>query len=196
LVNDSQAERDLTTWLSRGDPAAVEELFARYFRQVYSVVYHAVGRDRTTAEDITQDTFLSAARAAGRFRGQSKPYTWLLGIAHHKISDYYRKKGRSRRYEIRSLEAADSKSEILPDNSNPIQERLESAETGALVTRVLGELPYHYRTVLIYKYVEEMSVKEISEVMKRSPKSVEALLTRARSILKKEMEDLSEGKKE
>ena len=118
---DNSEEHEFSERLQSGDPGAVEELFTRYLRQVYSVVFHAVSQDHHTAEDITQETFLSAVRSAGRFKGKSKPYTWLLSIAHHKIADYYRKLGRERRYETVSLDSCNSERDTIADASDSSQ---------------------------------------------------------------------------
>ncbi len=190
---DDREERELSERLQNGNPRAVEELFNTYFRQVYSVIFHAVGRDRSAAEDVTQETFLSAARSVGNYKGKSKPYTWLLSIAHHKIADYYRKLGREHHYETISLESSAGTRDEIPDGSEPTHSHLEAAEAKDIVSQALVKLPYHYREVLVYKYVEEMSVKEISRIMGRSPKSVEALLSRARDILRSELGKMSEG---
>jgi RNA polymerase sigma-70 factor (ECF subfamily) len=98
-------------------------------------------------------------------------YTWLVGIANHKIADHFRHL-ENERIHINQV--------VLntPDNN-------EAEKTPAIdFEKILASLPVHYRQVLLLKYVEEMPVVEISKVMKRSPKSVEGLLSRARSVLK------------
>jgi len=190
---DDREEHQLSERLQNGNPEAVEELFNNYFHQVYSIIFHAVGWDRSTAEDVTQETFLSAVRSVGNYKGKSKPYTWLLSIAHHKIADYYRWLGRERHYKTVSLESFVGTRGEIPDGSEPTHSHLEVAEAKDIVTRALVKLPYRYREVLVYKYVEEMSVKQISQIMGRSPKSVEALLSRARNILKSKLDKVNEG---
>jgi RNA polymerase sigma-70 factor (ECF subfamily) len=70
---------------------------------------------------------------------------------------------------------------------------IESAETRQVVNEALAKLPWDYRQVLILKYVEEMSVLEISQIMDRSPKSIEGLLTRSRKALQTHLSGLREG---
>ncbi len=70
---------------------------------------------------------------------------------------------------------------------------IESAETRQVVNEALAKLPWDYRQVLILKYVEEMSVQEISQIMDRSPKSIEGLLTRSRKALQAQLEGVREG---
>ena len=70
---------------------------------------------------------------------------------------------------------------------------IESAETRQVVNEALAKLPWDYRQVLILKYVEEMSVQEIGQIMDRSPKSIEGLLTRSRKALQTQLKGLREG---
>ena len=70
---------------------------------------------------------------------------------------------------------------------------IESAETRQVVNEALAKLPWDYRQVLILKYVEELSVQEISQIMDRSPKSIEGLLTRSRKALQTDLAGLREG---
>jgi RNA polymerase sigma-70 factor (ECF subfamily) len=62
-----------------------------------------------------------------------------------------------------------------------------------VVNEALTKLPCDYRQVLILKYVEELSVQEISQIMDRSPKSIEGLLTRSRKALQTQLAGLREG---
>src|SRR5512138_546146 len=91
-----QGEAVLAAKISAGEADAFNELFLIYFDRLYSLVFHEIGRDQTIAEDIVQETFLSALKSAKNFKGNSQVYTWLVGIAHHKIADYYRHLKRER----------------------------------------------------------------------------------------------------
>jgi len=151
----------------------------RYVDRLYSLVFYQVGRNKDIAEDIVQETFLAAVNSVSRYRGQSKPFTWLCGIAYHKIGDYRRQRRGAEDVGLRSA----TEVEKIPAREEPILGKLESEETKEVVEQVLAGLPLHYRQVLLFKYVEEMPVMEISEIMQRSSKSVEGLLTRARKSL-------------
>jgi RNA polymerase sigma-70 factor (ECF subfamily) len=70
------------------------------------------------------------------------------------------------------------------DDKPPTLTVMESQEIRQSVRRALGDLPHDYQKVLVMKYLEEMPVLEISEVMGRSPKSVEGLLSRARKAMR------------
>ena len=162
----------LADGLSHGDTNAATGLFNLYFERLFSMVFYSVGKDRETAEDITQDTFISALQAAKKYRGNSSVYTWLVGIANHKIADYYRRLTKERKY----INNTFSPPTAEPQNFDDI------------VDRALETLPYQYRQVLILKYVEDMRVAEIAYVMNKTEKSVEALLMRGRKALKENVQ--------
>ena len=176
-------ERQLASRLIQGDPAAVVELIEQYADDVYRFVYHQVGGLAQDAEDIVQETFISALNAIHRFRGDSKLRTWLFSIAAHKIADLYRRA--KRKPEIVSQDVATL---FHAEGLRP-EQAVEHLEARQRVRQALSQLPPHYRTALVLKYVWEISVREICQVMQRSEKSVESILVRARRLLSKILED-------
>jgi RNA polymerase sigma-70 factor (ECF subfamily) len=184
----SQNEAQLVQDLRRRDPMAVAELYNAYADRIYSLVFNQVGRNREVAQDIVQETFVAALKSAAKFRGHSKIYTWLCSIANKKVSDFYRRKKRQTKYQTsEALELDQLGSEALAADSG------DSGGMQDVTRQVLFSLPLHYRQVLILKYVEEMPVLEISQIMGRSPKSIEGLLTRARNELRTKLATQSEG---
>lgn len=182
--NEAQLVKDLR----RRDPMAVAELYNTYADRIYSLVFNQVGRNREVAQDIVQETFVAALKSAAKFRGHSKIYTWLCSIANKKVSDFYRRQKRQAKYQTtKALELDQLEGEALAADS------AESGERQEVTRQVLLSLPLHYRQVLILKYVEEMPVLEISQIMGRSPKSIEGLLTRARNELRTKLATRSEG---
>lgn len=184
----SQNEAQLVQDLRRRDPIAVAELYNAYADRIYSLVFNQVGRNREVAQDIVQETFVAALKSAAKFRGHSKIYTWLCSIANKKVSDFYRRKKRQAKYQTtKALELDQIGSEA------PAADPGDSGGMQNVTRQVLLSLPLHYRQVLILKYVEEMPVLEISQIMGRSPKSIEGLLTRARNELRTKLATQSEG---
>lgn len=181
--NRENIKCQLASRLTQGDPAAVVEFIERYTDDLYRFVYHQVGGLAQDAEDIVQETFVAALNAIHRFRGDSKLRTWLFSIAAHKIADLRRRAGR--RPEIVSQDMASS---LQAEDQNPAQ-AVEHLEARQRVRQALLRLPPHYRTALVLKYIEDMRVREICQVMQRSEKSVESILVRARRLLSKILED-------
>jgi RNA polymerase sigma-70 factor (ECF subfamily) len=177
--------------LKSGDPAAVVELYTAYADRIYSLVFNQVDRDRDAAQDIVQETFLAASKSASKFRGRSKVYTWLYSIAHKKVADFYRRRKREAKYQT---ESSDSQIDRSASGEPVVTEAMESEEQDRVVQETLSGLPLHYKEVLMLKYVEEMPVAEISQVMGRSPKSIEGLLTRARRELRDRLAIQNEGR--
>ncbi len=170
------SEQDLMRRLARRDPDAAAEMVREYGDMVYRFVYHQVGGVVEDAEDITQETFLAALRSAHRFRGDSRLRTWLFRIAAHKIADHWR--SRRRRPPELPLEDWHLTSE---DVSPPAF--LEETEVRERVRAALLTLPPHYRTALVLRYVEDVPVAEMAQIMERTPKSVESILIRAKQML-------------
>jgi len=172
-------DKELVEKLKRHETTAAVELYNAYFDRIYWLVFSQVDGDRDAAQDIAQETFLAAFKSADRFRGQSKVYTWLYSIANRKVADFYRRRKREGKHRADPLESQVYEAET--DGT------AESEETSKSIQQALSCLPLHYKQVLLLKYVEEMPVAEICQVMDRSSKSVEGLLTRARRELRSEL---------
>lgn len=177
-------ETRLVQRLRSGDSTAVEEFYGIYSKRLYYLVLEQVGRDRVVAEDLVQEVFLAALGSLDKFRGESQLYTWLRSIASHKLNDFYRRQARQPRAERSDSDTDALRLERATDNEQPVQSVMEHEETREEIQQALVDLPQDYRRVLILKYLEEMPVLEISQVMGRSPKSVEGLLSRARKALR------------
>ncbi len=188
-----ERDAEMLERLRDGDGTAMAELYDRYFDRVYSLVFNQVDRNKEVAEDIVQDTFLAALKSAKGFKGRSSAYTWLCSIAYHKVADHYRRQSRERKRMVSGIDVDTVDDEENPGRQPQPDSLIESAETRQVVHEALSRLPWDYRQVLILKYVEEMSVQEISQVMDRSPKSIEGLLTRSRKALQGQLEGLREG---
>lgn len=188
-----ERDAEMLERLRDGDNTAMAELYDRYFDRVYSLVFNQVDRNKEIAEDIVQETFLAALKSSKGFKGRSSAYTWLCSIAYHKVADHYRRQSRERKRMVSGIDVDTVDDEENPGRQPQPDSLIESAETRQVVNEALSRLPWDYRQVLILKYVEEMSVQEISQVMDRSPKSIEGLLTRSRKALQTQLEGLREG---
>jgi RNA polymerase sigma-70 factor (ECF subfamily) len=180
----SREAAEVVDKLRHADPAAVEYLYDTYFDRIYAFVFRMLDRDQKAAEDVVQETFLAALRSQKSFRGDSSLYTWLCSIAYHKVADWQRRGVREHRKWQQPLDMDGCDPEWPGRASSSVADMTESVENRDLIRAAMSELPADYRQVLILKYVEEMSVAEICRVMRRSPKSVEGLLTRARRALR------------
>jgi RNA polymerase sigma-70 factor (ECF subfamily) len=192
-VADSTAksyEAKLIQRLRSGDSAAMAEFYNIYRSRLYTLVLAQVDQNQAVAEDIVQETFLAALGSLDKFRGDSQLYTWLRSIAFHKLNDYYRRRVRQPQNKESSPDFDAMKQLEQTGNDEPETIAvMESEEVRQSVQHALEQLPQNYQEVLVLKYLEEMPVLEISQVMGRSPKSVEGLLSRARKAMRANLED-------
>ncbi len=183
-------ETKLVQKLRSGDGAAMEEFYNIYRSRLYSLVLEQVGRDEALAEDLVQEVFLAALGSLDKFRGDSQLYTWLRSIALHKIKDFYRRQAREPKPEKSSPDFDAMKHlEQIGDTKPATSTVMESEEVRQSVHQALADLPKDYQEVLVLKYLKDMPVLAISEIMGRSPKSVEGLLSRARKAMRDNLEN-------
>jgi len=183
-------EAKLVQKLRSGDSAAMEEFYNIYRSRLYTLVLNQVDQNQAIAEDLVHETFLAALGSLDKFRGDSQLYTWLRSIAFHKLNDYYRRQVRQPKTQESSPDFDAMKQLEQTGNDEPATLTvMESEEVRQSVNQALEELPHDYQEVLVLKYLEEMPVLEISQVMGRSPKSVEGLLSRARKAMRANLEE-------
>jgi RNA polymerase sigma-70 factor, ECF subfamily len=160
------------------DRKAIAELVSLHADAIYRFIHHRLDR-RDAVDDLVQDVFLAALKAIGRFRVESSLRTWLLGIARHKIADYYRERLRSLSLEETPTLSDEAASDMRIDESMDRRKIEERART------VLSTLPDAYRAVLVCRYWDQRSVGEIAEMSGKTEKSIERLLARARQQFKR-----------
>ncbi len=175
------AELVLRDRILSGDRDAATALLEQHLDSLYEFVFWRAGRNRPLAEDVVQDTFLIALERLAAFDGRSSLHTWLCGIAKNRLRSERRKR-RPVRVEDLLAEADPEIDAILAAvDREPLPDWiLEQAETQELVGATLSSLPPGYRTVLVDKYVEELSVEEIAKHRRQTSKSAESTLHRAR----------------
>lgn len=181
-------ETKLVDRLRSGDSAAMAEFYSLYRNRLYSLVLEQVDRNETIAEDLVQEVFVAAFSSLDKFRGDSQLYTWLRGIALHKINDFYRHQGREPGPGKSSADSDGLELEQTPDDEPATHTVLEDEEVRQSVHQALADLPHDYQEVLVLKYLKDMPVLAISQIMGRSPKSVEGLLSRARKAMRDNLE--------
>jgi len=177
---ESPSDRSLAEALARGDREAVETLYRELCDPLYAFVFHRVGGDRSDAEDVTQETFLTALREAHGFEARSTLRTWVFGIAKNKARERLRarRRERSRRLDERGGEVERALAQV--ETTDLPAAVIEAEETARLVGTALAHLPAGYRQTLTEKYVAGRTLAEIARRQSRSPKAVESSVQRAR----------------
>jgi RNA polymerase sigma-70 factor (ECF subfamily) len=181
---DKQTNTEIVRGLQQGDRDAWSRLYELYAEQVWRNVARMMYGDPASVPDIVQETFLAAARSAGSFDpGRGSLWVWLWTIAQRQIALHYRRhKPRLALVQAQrwwtSLDG--QRREWIQCRERPPVEVLESRELATLVGGALAELSGEYQALLIAKYVDGDSIKQIAEKINRSPIAVRSKLARAR----------------
>lgn len=175
-------EAELIAASKKGDVRAFNQLVVSYERVVYNLAYRMVG-DPDLAADIAQDTFTSAFRAVGSFRGGSFK-SWVLRIAANACHDHYRRQKRRPADSLDALQEAPGCGTMLIDHSDGPEEVALRREMVEYINKGLGALPEEQRLVVILADVQGLSYDEIAEVTRSSLGTVKSRLSRGRAHLR------------
>ena len=185
----------MTTSSTRADPSDAElvrqalagfqqayrEIVRRYQQPVFSVIVHMV-RERTAAEDVTQEAFVKAFAALPSYDSTRKFSSWLFKIAHNHAIDRLRRAGP----DLVSLEAS-AEAELLPADVDSPEKIAEREELADAMHAALNRLRIEYREALVLRYQEGLSQEEIAHVMDITEGTAKTYLHRGRKALAAEM---------
>ena len=182
-AQEVEGAREFVDRLRAGDERAFEELVEQYRERVYRVAWRVL-RDDESAEDAAQEAFIKVFRNIGRFEERSSLYTWIyritVNIALNKLKrDKFR----------RMLPLGDM---IRPD-SRPSADPARAALSGEVAERIeeaVRSLPEKQRAVFTLRFYEELSHKEIAEIVGCSEGTSKANYFHAIRKLRKLLEDL------
>lgn len=170
-----RGDADLVALVAEEDERAFSELLKRHQNAVYGLARRLL-KDDQAAEDVAQEVFLRLYRSASRYRPQAALRTFLLRIAKNLCIDYHRKK---RPEPIASFPD-------VPSEETPL-DLLEAAIDTARLEKAVGDLPVNQRAAVLLRHTEQLSYRQIAEVMELSESAVESLLVRARRTLRQVM---------
>jgi len=158
------------------DRKATAEFVARFADGLYAYVRSRLAPRYDEVDDLVQEIFLAAWENLNRYQGSGLLQAWVMGIARHKVEDYYRAR-------LRALEPIeDSHQDHLVSSVVPeFHEALEHEEMEAKTRGVLASLPDPYRLALIWRYWEQASAREMALKTGKTEKAIERLLARARA---------------
>jgi RNA polymerase sigma-70 factor (ECF subfamily) len=166
---------------AQNEPGRFAELYERHFHQVYAYIARRA-RDRSEAQDLTAHVFQQALANLGKFKWRGAPFvTWLYRIAANAIADEARKKSR----EVAETERAAQTS---------MDSELEQVERRARLFRAVETLPEDQRKVILLRFGEEKSVREIASELNRSEGAVKQLQFRGLENLRAQLREEAELK--
>jgi RNA polymerase sigma-70 factor, ECF subfamily len=189
-------DADVAALAKEGREPAFRELVRRYERPVFSLIFRMV-RDRETAEDLAQDTFIKVLNNIDRYRPEFKLSSWLFKIANNVTIDHLRK----RQLATVSLDgsphahtAAEAQATSLDVESRgeSALEAIESRELGSAIELAIAKLRPEYRSCILLRHVEGRSYEEIAATLDLPLGTVKTYIHRARHELREALEDLRE----
>jgi RNA polymerase sigma-70 factor (ECF subfamily) len=209
-----RAEREIVRGLGAGSAEAWHALYDTHSEAVWRCVARRVGPHGAEVADIVQETFLAAARSARSFDAErGSLWNWLSGIARRQAALHFRRK--QTRPESRGALNDDatragnalrgisgtSLDRTANDGSRNATEGaayrddpvalLIAAETAALVRQALSQLPIDYETLLVGKYMDDLSLSDLARAEDLSPEAVSSKLARARRAFREAYEALA-----
>ena len=177
---DEHDQSTVICGLQHGNREAWAALYTGYSVDVWRYVARLVGAEGADVADVVQETFLAAARSARQFdSSRGSLWSWLTGIAHHHVSLYWRQLSKAARLQ-KLAEAHTGELHRWLDGSDFEELPLEKHELAELIRGVLAELPSDYAALLTAKYLDELSLDELSRQWGQSVEALKSKLARAR----------------
>jgi RNA polymerase sigma-70 factor (ECF subfamily) len=156
---------------ARQNTEAAGRLYDKYYSDILGYIYRCT-LDRTVAEDLTSNVFLSAFRHLGLYRWRQAPFrAWLYRIATNEVRMYWR---RQKRVKIANLQRDNEEHNSAPS----AVDSTSASEEYRLVHKALLELPLKYRTVIILRYFEGKAIADIGEITATKEGTIKAQLHR------------------
>lgn len=170
---------DLIQRMASGDASALDELYVRHGSGILSYLISFLN-DRQLAEEILQDVMLAAWNNASKFRGDSKVRTWLLVIARNRAIN-------SRRRYTPNLVALEDGINNYSDDTSPLDKVAKISRNEAL-RNAIDTLPEVHREVLVLVFFNQLSGREVADVLDISVGTVKSRLHRAKDTLRRNLQ--------
>jgi RNA polymerase sigma-70 factor (ECF subfamily) len=184
VVDEKLVERSL-----KGDESAFESLVQKYHKRIISIIYQIIG-NKQEAEDVAQEVFIKVFYKLKDFNPKYPFYAWLYRIAINRCYDYLRAKKRTRMKSFSELSAKEIKA------INTLYEKKNDGERSAynredineIINKLIMSLKPKERAVIVMRDVENLTYKEIAEILKCSELAARIKLSRARKKLRTKFE--------
>jgi len=175
-AQNTEPDERLLIEAAQQDPRRFGELYESHFYRVYAFVVRRV-RDRSEAEDVTSEVFHHALKNIGRFEWRGVPFSaWLMRIASNIIADRWQQAARE------------------SPNAQPVEEAApEAIEQQAALFQLVDRLPDDQRRVIMMRFAEQKSIKDIAQHLGRSEGAVKQLQFRALEKLRQQLGAKQEG---
>ena len=172
-------EKELLKQVNQGENQAFEEFYGLYVKKIYRFIYYKVNA-KQTAEDLTSETFCRAWQSVVRGSEIKNLKAFIYQIAHNLVVDFYAQQQKA------PLELNEELKEILPAQ-NELGKMMTIEADVEQVKKAISQLPDISREVLIMRFLDELSISEISQALGKSKNNVYVLIYRALKAVKEEL---------
>jgi RNA polymerase sigma-70 factor (ECF subfamily) len=182
-------ESELIALLKKKDREAFKEIVETWQDMVFNT---AIGflQNAEDAEDTAQEVFMQVFESVSSFKEESKLSTWIYRITVSKCLDYLRKKKRKKRFAF--LQSLYGKNDMLlidpPDFFHP-GVKAENKENAAVLFKAIEKLPVNQKMAFVLNKIENLSYREIGDIMSSSESAVDSLLQRAKKNLQRSLKE-------
>jgi RNA polymerase sigma-70 factor (ECF subfamily) len=185
------AEAELVRRAVGRDETAIRAIIQANNRRLYRVA-RSIVRDDSEAEDVVQEAYLRAFSALPEFRGESSLATWLTRIVFNEALQ--RRRRRVEQPVEQPTYPPETQSQVIPfpfagNRTVDPESAIAQREIFRLMERAIDGLPDDFRTVLVARVLEDMSIEETADLLGLKPETVKTRLHRARRLLKAALAD-------
>lgn len=178
--------RALMLAVKAGDHTAFERLVERFQDLVLNLCFKFSGT-RREAEDLAQEVFLRLYRARASYEPSARFTTWLYKVVFNLCANEVARQRFRRTLPLESWDEGGGQGSSRPSEPSPL-EQLQRSELALVVRNAIARLPENQRMALVFFKYEELSQREIAEVMGSTEKAIKSLLARARESLRAELQ--------
>ena len=178
-------DKKLAKQISKGNEKAFNEFFDFYFPRLYRFSISRLDGDLELTKDLVQETLFAAIKSIKQYRGEASLMTWLCQINRNLISAYFRKNNIKQTLKIDDLPEIKEIFENIQTEINQNPDKIyENQDLHELISSTLDNLPNGYGDLLELKYLDKLSVNQISSQLNLSTTAVQSKLARARDAFK------------
>ncbi len=185
---DTQTDEEVVAQTLAGDKNAFEILVRRHGKRLFAVAV-SVLRDEAEAEDVVQDTYVSAFEHLDQFAGRAKFSTWLVRIALYKALARVSSRNRTQSLEYEGEDGEVQEIAVADNSPNP-EERASEHQNALLLHSAIMSLPENYRHVMILREMRGDDTITTARKLKISTANVKVRLHRAHAMLKREYQQI------
>lgn len=186
-MSEEATDKELLLAWANGDTNAGDKLVRRHFSAVFRFLD---GKISGPVDDLTQRTFTACMESAGRFRGDSSVRGFLLAIARRLLLDHLRRSYRAAKVFDPAVVSIGAMQDAYAQTPGSV---LVEQQSHALLRAALRRIPLDFQMTIELYYWHDLPIAEVAEALDIAPGTVKSRLSRARDLLRAEIDRLAQS---